>query len=234
MKIILHRSDERGKGEYGWLTTRYSFSFADWYDASKMGFGALRVLNDDIIAPLQGFGKHGHKNMEIITVVTRGEVTHQDSMGNSFKVKAGDVQVMSAGTGVLHSESNDSAIEPLELFQIWIEPQTYNIEPRYEQKSFDFQSIKNSIVPLVHKENALRINQEASIFYGAMDSSESLIYTLQDKDNGVYLFIIGGEVVVGGETLKKRDALGISEIDTIKIQANENSQFLIIEVPMKQ
>lgn len=99
MKIILHRSDERGKGEYGWLTTRYSFSFADWYDASKMGFGALRVLNDDIIAPLQGFGKHGHKNMEIITVVTRGEVTHQDSMGNSFKVKAGDVQVMSAGTG---------------------------------------------------------------------------------------------------------------------------------------
>jgi redox-sensitive bicupin YhaK (pirin superfamily) len=234
MKIILHRSDERGKGEYGWLTTRYSFSFADWYDASKMGFGALRVLNDDIIAPLQGFGKHGHKNMEIITVVTRGEVTHQDSMGNSFKVKAGDVQVMSAGTWVLHSESNDSAIEPLELFQIWIEPQTYNIEPRYEQKSFDFQSIKNSIVPLVHKENALRINQEASIFYGAMDSSESLIYTLQDKDNGVYLFIIGGEVVVGGETLKKRDALGISEIDTIKIQANENSQFLIIEVPMKQ
>ncbi len=233
MKIILHRSDERGKGEYGWLITRYSFSFADWYNASKMGFGALRVLNDDIIAPLQGFGKHGHKNMEIITVVTRGEVTHQDSMGNSFKVKAGDVQVMSAGTGVLHSESNDSITEPLELFQIWIEPQVYNIEPRYEQKSFNFQTIKNVIVPLVHKEKALRINQEAFIFYGAIDSSESFIYTLQDKDNGVYLFMIGGEVVVGGETLKKRDALGISEIEAMNIQANENSQFLIIEVTMK-
>jgi redox-sensitive bicupin YhaK (pirin superfamily) len=138
------------------------------------------------------------------------------------------------GLGVLHSESNDSAIEPLKLFQIWIEPQVYNIEPRYEQKSFDFQSIKNAVIPLVHKEKALRINQEASIFYGAIDSSGSFIYTLQDKDNGVYLFIIEGKVAVGGETLKKRDALGISEIETVKIDANENSQFLIIEVPMKQ
>lgn len=117
MKTIFHKNDERGKGDYGWLTTRYSFSFADWYDASKIGFGALRVLNDDIIAPNNGFGKHGHKNMEIITIVMKGTVSHSDSMNNTFDVHAGEVQVMSAGTGVMHAESNDSKTETLELFQ---------------------------------------------------------------------------------------------------------------------
>lgn len=229
MKLFLDTSNERGKGDYGWLTTRYSFSFANWYNPSKMGFGKLRVLNDDIIAPDQGFGKHGHKNMEIITVVTRGEVTHTDSMGNSYIVKAGDVQVMSAGTGVFHSEFNQSTSTPLELFQIWIEPKEYDIAPRYHQKSYNFHTIKNTTLTLVG-ESALSINQDSSIEYGALDSSSSLTYTLKNKEYGIYVFVIEGSVSLCGQTLGKRDAVGISDVDSVEIVAHEDSTFLIIEV----
>jgi quercetin 2,3-dioxygenase len=235
MKTIIHGHDERGKGEYGWLTTRYSFSFADWYDKDKMGFGALRVLNDDIISPGQGFGMHGHKNMEIITIVTHGEVTHTDNMGNRYVVKAGDVQVMSAGTGVLHSEENRSETDHLELFQVWIEPRNYNSIPRYEQKSFTFQSIKNTITPLVHGK-ALTINQDAVISYGALDAGVSVSYTKQGTSHGIYLFVVEGTIVVTGKTLNRRDAIGLSDItnmNEIPIVAQENAVFLVIEVPMK-
>jgi redox-sensitive bicupin YhaK (pirin superfamily) len=232
MKTVLYPHDERGKGEYGWLSTRYSFSFADWYDSTKMGFGALRVLNDDIIAPSQGFGAHGHKNMEIITIVTRGEVTHKDSMGNEHVLKAGEVQAMSAGTGVMHSEYNASLIEPLELFQIWIQPALYDITPSYIQKSFDMHGSSNALVPLVHKD-VLSINQDASVTYGAVDASATLVYILDNKEHGVYVFVITGEVSIGGEVLHKRDALGITEVETVEITGKENSKVLIIEVPMK-
>lgn len=232
MKTILHKSEERGKGDYGWLTTRYSFSFADWYDASRMGFGTLRVLNDDIIAPDNGFGRHGHKNMEIITIVTKGAVSHSDSMNNIYTVTAGEVQVMSAGTGVMHAESNDSKTETLELFQIWIEPKVYDIEPRYEQRSFNFQEVKNGLMPLVHS-SAITINQDASIMYGSLESGKSLTYALENKENGVYLFVIEGGLTVGDTTLSRRDALGITETDSIEISATNDSQFLIIEVGME-
>jgi quercetin 2,3-dioxygenase len=232
MKTVLYPHDERGKGEYGWLSTRYSFSFADWYDSTKMGFGALRVLNDDIIAPSQGFGTHGHKNMEIITIVTRGEVTHKDSMGNEHVLKAGEVQVMSAGTGVMHSEYNASPTEPLELFQLWVQPALQNIPPSYAQKSFDMYGTNNALVTLVHKD-ALSINQDASITHGSVDASTSLTYTLDDKEHGVYVFVITGEVSVGDEVLHKRDALGVTEVETLEIIGKENSKFLIIEVPMR-
>jgi redox-sensitive bicupin YhaK (pirin superfamily) len=232
MKTILYKNEERGRGDYGWLTTRYSFSFADWYDPSKMGFGVLRVLNDDIIAPNNGFGRHGHKNMEIITIVMKGTVTHSDSMNNMFDVTQGEVQVMSAGTGVMHAESNDSKTEALELFQIWIEPKVYEIEPQYAQKSFNFQEVKNGLMSLVHQA-ALTINQDASITYGSLDIGKSLIYTLEDKEHGVYLLVIQGEIGVGDITLSTRDALAITETDAIKISAMKDTQFLLIEVPMK-
>jgi redox-sensitive bicupin YhaK (pirin superfamily) len=232
MKVSLDRSDERGKGEYGWLTTRYSFSFANWYNPSKMGFGTLRVINDDIIAPDHGFGTHGHKNMEIITIVTKGEVTHTDSMGNTYVVKAGDVQVMSAGTGVLHSEFNQSTSVPLELFQIWIEPKEYNITPRYHQKSYTFHSVKNTTCTLVG-ESGLSINQGSSIVYGALDRKSSLTYTLTNPKHGIYLFVIDGSVTTCDCTLNRRDAVGISEVERVEITADENATFLIIEVPMK-
>lgn len=232
MKKILHRANERGSEDYGWLKTNYSFSFANWYDENKMGFGTLRVLNDDVIAPNTGFGKHGHKNMEIITIVTSGEVKHLDSMDNNYRVKAGEVQVMSAGLGVLHSEFNESKTEPLTLFQLWIESKEYNIAPRYAQRSFDFKSIKNRAIPLVHSDQALAINQDAYIFYGALDAATSYAYTLQNKEHGVYIMVIDGAVLIDGERLSSRDALGITEVDNLVIQAEVASTFLIIEVPM--
>lgn len=232
MKKILHKEYERGKADYGWLKTRYSFSFANWYDESKMGFGALRVLNDDVIAPETGFDPHGHRDMEIITIVMRGEVKHADSMNNSYTVKAGEVQVMTAGTGVLHSEHNESATTPLELFQLWIEPVSRHVVPCYNQKFFDFSKVKNTVIPLVHKEKALSINQDAYIFYGAFDEGKEYSYTLKNGTHGVYLFIISGEVLLEGEVLTSRDALGITEASIFSVQTKKESTFLIIEVPM--
>lgn len=232
MKTVFHSHDSRGEGDYGWLHTRYSFSFADWYDASKMGFGKLRVLNDDIIAGGQGFGTHGHRDMEIITIVTKGAVRHEDSMKNHYVVKEGDVQVMSAGTGVLHSEHNNSATEPLELFQLWVEPQEKGVTPRYEQKSFDFQSVKNQTITLVG-EGGLSINQDALISFGSFQTGHLFNHQLGDIVHGVYLFVIEGSLQVGDKVLEKRDALGVWETNSIEITARTTSSFLIIEVPME-
>lgn len=232
MKTILHRSNERGKGDYGWLQTSYSFSFANWYNPEKMGFGTLRVINDDIIAPQSGFGTHGHKNMEIITIVMRGTVSHKDSMGNSYGVHAGEVQVMSAGTGVMHSEYNESATESLELFQIWIEPKVMNVTPRYEQKVFSFHELHDDLISLVGP-HALHINQDAKIFYGALDADTTITYKLEDAMSGVYIFVIEGSLGVANEILGVRDAIGLSEISSeLHIEAREDVKFLIIEVKM--
>jgi redox-sensitive bicupin YhaK (pirin superfamily) len=168
--------------------------------------------------------------MEIITIVTGGEVTHSDSMGNIYTLKAGDVQAMSAGTGVQHSESNKSPDTPLELFQLWISPKERDIEPRYQQKSYDFASVKNSIIFLV-RENSLPINQDAYIAYGALDSSFTILYNLHDKQNGVYVFVIEGSISIGDQKLERRDAAGVSETDSIEILGSEDASFLIIEVP---
>lgn len=232
MKTIFHSENERGGGEYGWLSTRYSFSFNTWYNEDKMGFGALRVLNDDVIAPGQGFGRHGHRDMEIITVVMRGAVAHQDSIGNSYVVHEGDVQVMSAGTGVMHSEQNHSTSGALELFQLWIQPKVLSITPRYEQKNYDFKSVKNSLIELVGKDS-LVINQDAYISYGSLLPQASYIYTLHDQHNGVYLFVIDGSVIVDGKTLNKRDALGLWETSTVTLEGKGTATFLVIEVPME-
>jgi hypothetical protein len=235
MQKIIHKAKDRGWGEHDWLHTRYSFSFADWYEPKRMGFGKLRVLNDDIIEPNSGFGAHSHANMEIITIVTEGEVSHEDSMGNKYTVPAGDVQVMSAGTGVTHSEYNNSPDKRLALFQIWIEPKERNIKPSYAQKSFDLGGVRNTLELLAapnETAGALPIHQDAYVLSGNFDAGKTFEYELHSSKNGVYVFIIEGVANIAGEDLALRDAVGILEEPRISIECKEPSKILIFEVPM--
>lgn len=232
MEKILHRAEKRGKGEYGWLSTHYSFSFANWYEPSRMGFGALRVLNDDTIAPASGFPMHSHRDMEIITIVTEGTLTHKDSLGNTDTVKAGEVQVMSAGTGITHSEYNASATEPLTLFQLWILPEQPGGDPRYEQSSF--QKTANGFMPLVGPlgtPDVLGIRANARIHRASLTSGMH-IYRLTDPAHGIYVFVIDGKVSVAGEALGARDAIGISGTSEVSIESADTADLLLIEVPL--
>lgn len=223
-------ADERGNGEHGWLSTKFSFSFADWYDPARMGFGALRVLNDDTIAAANGFGLHGHKDMEIITIVTKGTVTHEDNMGNLKQVPAGDVQVMSAGTGVIHGERNDSPSESLELFQIWITPREKGIAPRYEQKTFPETSVL--LVSPDGREGSLRIQQDAFITRAKVEPGIPLEYALHKAHHGVFVFLVEGELVIETDTLHTRDALEIEDAQVFLMEATSSSTVLLIEVPI--
>jgi redox-sensitive bicupin YhaK (pirin superfamily) len=218
-------------GNYGWLNTRYSFSFADWYEPLRMGFGALRVLNDDHIAAGAGFGEHPHRDMEIITIVTKGAVRHSDSMGNTYVVGEGDIQVMSAASGVVHAEYNDSNEEVLELLQLWIVPHSRGGAPSYREKHVAFSSTQNDMVCLVG-EGGLSIKQDAFIYYGNFDRDKTYTYPLSSPRHGVYLFVLDGTVMVGDDTLNSRDALGVVGASDITITTKEKSSFLIIEVPM--
>lgn len=235
MQKIIHREKDRGRGEHGWLHTRYSFSFAGWYEPTRMGFGKLRVLNDDIVEANNGFGAHPHANMEIITIVTEGEVFHQDSMGNKYLVPAGDVQVMSAGTGVTHSEYNHSPDKRLALFQIWIEPKERNIKPRYAQKAFGLGSVQNTLELLAAPNGvsgALLINQDAYVSSAHFDAGKTFEYELRSPKNGVYVFVVEGIVSVASEELGYRDAIGILEEPRISISCKESSKILLFEVPL--
>lgn len=235
MKTIIHRASERGHAHHGWLSTYHSFSFADWYDEKKVHFGKLRVLNDDTIGPDSGFGMHPHDNMEIVTILLKGVLEHQDSMGNKGQIRAGEVQAMSAGTGIMHSEYNPSKSEETKLFQIWVYPKEKDITPRYEQKSFQKEERDNKfqlIVSPEKHENTMWINQDAFFSLGNFEKGISENYSLKKKGNGVYLMVIEGKISVEGNALEKRDAIGISETDLIKIKADERSEILIIEVPM--
>lgn len=230
MKIEIHKNEDRGAGEYGWLSTRYSFSFSNWYNPARMGFGKLRVLNDDIIAPHTGFDTHGHRDMEIITIVMRGAVSHKDSMGNERKVEEGMIQVMSAGTGVMHSEHNNEDV-PLELFQLWIESKEKGIAPRYEEQKVDFLKDEDVRAVLVG-EGALTINQDASITYISSIGEKEESYSLKDGEHGVYLFVIEGEVKLGGVIAQRRDALCISETNELSLNLSPNTKVLIVETAL--
>lgn len=235
MKTIRFNADTRGGGDYGWLKTRYSFSFADWHDPARMGFGALRVLNDDVIAPGKGFSPHSHKDMEIITIVTRGAVAHEDSGGGKGVVSAGEVQVMSAGTGVTHAEFSASTTEPLELFQIWIMPKAPGGEPRYTTKAFEGLGTRPGIEELVspeHTINGLFIRQDAYLSFITLDGSGELTYTLKKEGNAAYVFVIEGTLTTAGETLNARDALAIAEANEISFTSTAKATALIIEVPV--
>ena len=240
MKKVLHKASNRGFANHGWLQASHSFSFASYYDPEKMNFGTLRVLNDDIIAPKMGFGTHSHDNMEIITIPLKGVLKHKDSMHNEWQsLKPGEVQVMSAGTGVSHSEINGSNDEYLSLFQIWIMPDKENVEPRYDQKYFEISGRKNKLQVLVSSldeddHGSLKIHQNTKLSRIDLDKNSNFEYKLKSKDHGVYVMNIHGKISIGNEYLDSRDAMGISDTNDFSIHAKNDSELLIIEVPMVQ
>ncbi len=235
MKKILHKANERGIAEHGWLHSRFSFSFDQYYDPNKMGFGLLRVLNDDIIEEGEGFGLHPHNNMEIITVLLEGELEHKDSTGTVMIMHPGEVQVMSAGSGIMHSEYNHSKVEPVKLLQLWIFPKERNIKPRYDQKRFGFDDLKNEIKTVAsgpENNSSLYIHQNAAISIGKLEKGKELNYKNLFKDNGSYLFVLDGSINFDNVELGKRDAVGVSDYDEFKFNASSDASFLIVEVPM--
>jgi len=239
MKTKIYKANERGTADHGWLKANFSFSFAHYYNPEKVNFGALRVLNDDIIQGGMGFGTHPHDNMEIITIPLKGSLKHRDSMTNEWiPIHAGEVQVMSAGTGVQHSEMNNHPSEEINLFQIWIIPNQHEVKPRYDQKEFDRSERKNKLQILVSSidetlEGSLKIHQNAQISRIDLDENNNFTYRLKTEINGVYIMVIDGEVMIDQKTLHKRDAIGIEQIASFEITSIKNSQILFIEVPMK-
>ena len=235
MKKIIHRAEDRGHANHGWLDAHHSFSFASYQDDSKVHFGELRVLNDDTIAPSMGFGKHPHDNMEIVTIPLAGAIKHVDSMGNSGIIKVGDVQIMSAGKGILHSEHNASVSEPLNLFQIWVFPKVRNIEPRYEQKTFLVADRKNKFQTIVSpnkEDGGVWINQDAWFSLGDFDAHQTVSYAPKLKQNGLYIMLVNGEVEIDGEILKKRDAIGLSGLEVVTVKVNADTELLVLDIPM--
>lgn len=236
MKTKIHRSEERGHHNYGWLDTHYSFSFSNYYDPEKMGFGMLRVLNDDIVEGGQGFPTHPHNNMEIITIMLEGALEHKDSMGTGSVIHKGEVQVMSAGTGITHSEFNHSKEEKLNLLQIWIFPKEQNIKPRYDQRKFNFNETDKTttIVSGIKKmEDVLYIHQNAELNLARYSAGKTSGYKIKKSGNGVYLFVIEGKIEIDNDILEKRDAMEITDSEEFKFNSVEESLFLIIEVPMQ-
>ncbi|WP_308993590.1 pirin family protein [Mariniflexile litorale] len=239
MKTIIHKADSRGVANHGWLQANHSFSFASYNNPEKVHFGALRVLNDDIVAPKMGFGTHPHDNMEIITIPLKGVLKHKDNMSDTWlSVLPGEVQVMSAGTGVQHSEINGSNEKHLSLFQIWIFPNKQNVVPRYDQKTFDADERKNKLQTLVssideNHEGSLKIHQDAVISRIDLDKSTAFEYKLKSKNHGVYVMMISGKVLIDNTILENRDAAGISATEIFTIKAEVDSSILFIEVPME-
>lgn len=235
--FILHKASSRGHADHGWLNAYHSFSFASWYNPERIQFGMLRVLNDDTVAAGMGFGTHPHDNMEIITIPLEGDLAHKDSMGNSSTIKTGDVQVMSAGTGIQHSEFNPNADLQTKLFQIWLFPKYRNVEPRYQQITLDVAKQKNSFAQILSPnpdDEGVWIHQDAWFYLSDFEANFSKTLTLQKEDNGFYIMNIEGEIEVNGEKLEKRDAIGIWKTNEIEIKANSDSRFLIMEIPMEQ
>jgi quercetin 2,3-dioxygenase len=238
MQTVFYPASEHGYANHGWLVANHSFSFANWQDQSKMNFGALRVLNDDIIAAGMGFGAHPHSNMEIITLVQQGALAHKDSMGNGATMYANEVQVMSAGSGVTHSEYNASATEELKLFQIWLFPNQQNVTPRYDQKNFNAEQRKNQwqeiIKPNTQSEgDALFIYQNAWFNLADLEVEKNILYTSKNKNNGAYIFVIEGSILVNDLELNKRDAIGIMDYESIVITASTDASVLLMDVPME-
>ena len=234
---VLHKANTRGHADHGWLNAYHSFSFASWYNPERVQFGVLRVLNDDTVAAGMGFGTHPHDNMEIITIPLEGDLAHKDSMGNAATIKTGDVQVMSAGTGIQHSEFNPNPDQKTKLFQIWLFPKVRNVEPRYQQITLDTSEQKNNFAQILspNKDDAgVWIHQDAWFHLADFEKDFSKTYTLKKKGNGIYIFVISGEISVNGQTLDMRDGLGTTDFETLEIKAITAAKFLLMEVPMKQ
>ena len=233
---VLHKANERGHGDHGWLNAYHSFSFANWYNPDKVQFGVLRVLNDDTVAAGMGFGTHPHDNMEIITIPLEGDLAHKDSMGNEEIIKFGDVQVMSAGTGIRHSEFNPNADKRTKLLQIWLFPNKRNVEPRYQQITLDVKDRQNKLQQILSpnpEDAGVWIHQDAWFHMGKFEKGITETYTVKRNENGVYAFIISGTVTINGQTLETRDALGITNTEKMEITATSDAEILLMDVPME-
>ena len=234
MKKIFHSASTRGEANHGWLHAKHSFSFANYFNPERIQFGALRVLNDDTVAPGMGFGTHPHDNMEIITIPLEGALEHKDSMDNVGVIEADEIQVMSAGTGVYHSEYNRNKDQAVSLLQIWVFPNEQNVKPRYDQKNIKDLKKVNDLYPVVNPDPeapGMWIHQDAWFHMGDFDTTTELEYALHKKGNGVYAFLIEGTAEIAGEKLQKRDALGVWDTDSFSLKANPHSRILLIEVP---
>lgn len=232
---VIHRANTRGYIDHGWLKTYHTFSFAGYYDKSRVHFGMLRVLNDDIIEAGEGFGTHPHENMEIVTIPISGSLAHRDSMGHEEVITENEVQVMSAGTGLMHSEYNASNEDEVNLLQIWVFPKEHDIEPRYDQKIFDPFLMKNNILTVVSPEKSddtLWINQDAYFSLSELDAGKNIEYKINKNGNGLYVFVIKGKVNIDNEELNERDGMEIERVETININAKSDSKILFIEIPM--
>ena len=244
MKTIHHPADSRGNANHGWLKSRHSFSFANYYDPERMGFGVLRVINDDFVIGGQGFGRHSHRDMEIISIPLSGKLAHADSMGNKGVIKTGDIQVMSAGTGITHSEMNDSQEEAVRFLQIWILPKEKSVAPRYQQTAMQGLMQPNRFAqvlsPKVDHQNiddqnvnnqGVWIHQDAWFSIGQFETGVTERYQLNNPDNGVYVFVIEGNVTIAGNILSTRDGLGIWDTEDFSMDVEERATVLLMEVP---
>jgi len=235
MKKVLHKAATRGHANHGWLNSYHSFSFAGYYNPERIHFGALRVLNDDSVAAGMGFGTHPHDNMEIISIPLSGDLRHKDSMGNETVIKQGDIQVMSAGTGISHSEMNANKDKDVKFLQIWVFPNKKNVQPRYGQITLDESKMKNNLLQVLSPnadDEGVWIHQDAWFSLGNLEKGFTAEYKLKGADSGVYAFVLEGDVTINGESLNKRDGLGISETDTLHITADADARLLLMEVPM--
>jgi redox-sensitive bicupin YhaK (pirin superfamily) len=234
--IVLHKANTRGNANHGWLNAYHSFSFASYYNPERMNFGVLRVLNDDTIAAGMGFGTHPHDNMEIITIPLEGDLEHKDSMGNTAVIQHGKVQVMSAGTGIKHSEYNKNKDKQLKLLQIWVFPNKQNVTPRYDEVTLNLADRHNKLQQVLSPnadDEGVWIHQNAWFHLGKFDKGIATDYKLKMKGNGVYAFILSGNVTINNQNLTTRDGLGIWNVDNLSIKAESDAEFLLMEVPME-
>jgi len=235
--MIFHKADTRGHEDHGWLNTFHNFSFGDYYDHDRMQFGTLRVLNDDTVAAGTGFGRHPHNNMEIISIPLEGELEHQDSMNNIQIIKKGDIQVMSAGTGIFHSEYNRDKNKEVKFLQIWIIPNKLDVQPRYDQVTLDPSKRINRLQQILSpnpKDEGIWIYQDAWFCLGKIQKDNQVNYQIKRKGNGVFCFLLSGNMNIKDNPLEKRDALGIWDIDSIDlISLSDDSEILVMDVPMK-
>ncbi len=231
----LHKADTRGVAEHGWLSSRHTFSFAGYHNPERMGFGLLRVVNDDVVQPSMGFGTHPHDNMEIISIPLAGKLRHEDSMGNVQEIKAGEVQIMSAGTGITHSEYNGSDSEDVNFLQIWVIPENLGIEPRYDQKIFsadERQGQLQNVVSPDRDDDGVWINQQAWFWLGDYKDGQSDTFTIKRSGNGAYFFVLEGAIAIGGEQLGRRDGLGVEDAQSVDFEVNDDCQLLVMDVPV--
>jgi len=235
MKSVIHKAETRGQANHGWLNSHHTFSFANYHNPERMHFGVLRVLNDDQVQAGQGFGTHPHDNMEIISIPLKGDLEHKDSMGNIAVIQEGDVQILSAGTGITHSEYNKNSSKEVKFLQIWIFPNKKNVTPRYDQISIRDIQKENEFYQVLSPnkdDQGVWINQDAWFHIGKFDKGHAAKYTLKKEGNGVYAFVLEGDLEINNEKLTKRDGMGIWDTESITVKASENTRVLLMEVPM--